>query len=33
LPNAELLFQQVAVLAVEWFILFWMYKRNIFLRA
>ena len=33
LPNAELLFQQVTVLAVEWFILFWMYKRNIFLRA
>jgi hypothetical protein len=33
LPNAELLFQQVAVLAVEWAILFWMYKRNIFLRA
>jgi predicted acyltransferase len=33
LPNSALLFQQVAVLAVEWFILFWMYKRNIFLRA
>lgn len=32
-PSAELLFQQVAVLAVEWLILFWMYKRKIFLRA
>jgi predicted acyltransferase len=33
LPNSALLFQQVAVLAVEWFILFWMYKRKIFLKA
>jgi len=33
LPNSTLLFQQVAVLAVEWFILFWMYKRKIFLKA
>ena len=33
LPNSALLFQQVAVLAVEWFILFWMYKRRIFLKA
>jgi predicted acyltransferase len=32
-PNLELLFQQVAVLAVEWLILFWMYKRRIFLKA
>jgi predicted acyltransferase len=32
-PSSELLFQQVAVLAVEWLILFWMYKRKIFLRA
>jgi predicted acyltransferase len=32
-PNSALLFQQVAVLAVEWLILFWMYKRKIFLRA
>jgi predicted acyltransferase len=32
-PNSELLFQQVAVLAVEWLILFWMYKRNIFVKA
>jgi len=32
-PNSELLLQQVAVLAVEWLILFWMYKRKIFLRA
>jgi predicted acyltransferase len=33
LPNSGLLFQQVAILAVEWFILFWMYKRKIFLKA
>jgi len=33
LPNSALLFQQVAILAVEWFILFWMYKRKIFLKA
>jgi predicted acyltransferase len=33
LPNSELLFQQLAVLAVEWAILFWMYKRGIFLKA
>ena len=33
LPNSELLFQQVAVLAVEWLILFWMYKRRIFIKA
>ena len=33
LPNSALLFQQVAVLAVEWFILFWMYNRKIFLKA
>ena len=32
-PNSELLFQQVAVLAVEWLILFWMYKRNVFVKA
>jgi predicted acyltransferase len=32
-PNFGLLFQQIAVLAVEWFILFWMYKRRIFLKA
>ena len=32
-PSSELLLQQVAVLAVEWLILFWMYKRKIFLRA
>jgi predicted acyltransferase len=32
-PSSELLFQQVAVLAVEWLILFWMYKRRIFLKA
>ena len=33
LPNSELLFQQIAILAVEWVILFWMYKRRIFLKA
>ncbi|MGA8439481.1 MAG: hypothetical protein WB762_23865 [Candidatus Sulfotelmatobacter sp.] len=33
LPNSELLLQQIAVLVVEWLILFWMYKRKIFLRA
>jgi predicted acyltransferase len=33
LPNAALLFQQIAVLAVEWLILFWMYKRKIFIKA
>jgi len=32
-PNSELLFQQVAVLAVEWLILFWMYKRRILIKA
>ncbi len=33
LPNSALLFQQVAILAVEWVILFWMYKRKIFIKA
>ena len=33
LPNSELLFQQVTVLAVEWLILFWMYKRRILIKA
>jgi predicted acyltransferase len=33
LPKAGLLFQQVAVLVVEWLILFWMYKRNVFVKA
>jgi predicted acyltransferase len=32
-PSSELLFQQIAVLAIEWLILYWMYKRKIFLRA
>lgn len=32
-PNSALLFQQIAVLAVEWLILFWMYKRKIFIKA
>jgi predicted acyltransferase len=33
LPNSELLFQQIAILVVEWVILFWMYKREIFVKA
>jgi len=33
LPKAGLLFQQVAVLVVEWLILFWMYRRNVFVKA
>jgi predicted acyltransferase len=33
LPNSELLFQQVAILAIEWLILFWMYRRRIFIKA
>jgi predicted acyltransferase len=32
-PNSEVLLQQVAVLAVEWAILFWMYKRNVFVKT
>jgi predicted acyltransferase len=33
LPNSQLPFRQVALLAVEWVILFWMYKRKIFIKA
>jgi predicted acyltransferase len=33
LPNSGLLFQQVAILVVEWLILFWMYRRRIFIKA
>src|SRR6266581_4785972 len=33
LPKAGPLFQQVAVLVVEWLNLFWMYKRNVFVKA
>jgi predicted acyltransferase len=33
LPSSSVLFQQVGVLAVEWLILFWMYKRKIFLKT
>jgi predicted acyltransferase len=33
LPNSELLFQQLGILLVEWVILFWMYRRKIFLKA
>jgi predicted acyltransferase len=32
-PKAGLLLQQLAVLLVEWLILFWMYKRSIFVKA
>ena len=32
-PNSVLLFQQVAVLAIEWLILYWMYKRKVFIKA
>jgi predicted acyltransferase len=31
--NAELLVEEIGILAVEWLILFWMYKRKIFLKA
>jgi predicted acyltransferase len=33
LPRSAVLVQEVAVLAVEWLILFWMYKRRIFIKA
>lgn len=33
IPRSGLLFRQLAVLGVEWLILFWMHKRRIFLRA
>jgi predicted acyltransferase len=33
LPNSELLFQQLGILVVEWGILFWMYRRKIFLKV
>jgi predicted acyltransferase len=33
MPNSGLLFEQLAILAVEWLILFWMYKRRIFVKA
>lgn len=33
LPDSGLLFQQVAILAVEWLILLWMYKKRIFIKA
>ena len=32
-PDSGLLFQQVTILAVEWVILFWMYKRKVFVKA
>ncbi len=32
-PNSGLLFQQVAILALEWLMLFWMYKRKVFVKA
>src|SRR5262249_4482751 len=33
LPRSEVLVQEVAVLAVEWLILYWMYRRRIFIKA
>jgi predicted acyltransferase len=33
LPRSGVLAQEVAVLVVEWLILFWMYKRRIFIKA
>ena len=33
LPRSGVLAQEVAVIVVEWLILFWMYKRRIFIRA
>jgi predicted acyltransferase len=32
-PKAGLLLQQLAILLVEWLMLFWMYKRSIFVKA
>jgi len=33
LPGSGVLAEEVAVLVVEWLILFWMYKRRIFIKA
>lgn len=33
IPRSGLLFRQLAVLGVEWVILFWMYRRRIFVKA
>ena len=33
LPGSGVLAEEVAVLVVEWLILFWMYKRKIFIKA
>jgi predicted acyltransferase len=33
LPRSAVLTQEVAVIVVEWLILFWMYKRRIFIKA
>lgn len=33
LPRSGVLVQEVAVIVVEWLILFWMYKRRIFIKA
>jgi predicted acyltransferase len=33
MPKSGLLIREVSVLAVEWLILFWMYKRRIFVKA
>ena len=32
-PNSGLLLQQVGIVMIEWLILFWMYKRRIFIKA
>ena len=32
-PRSELLFEEIAILAVEWLILFWMYKRKLLIKA
>jgi len=33
LGRAGPLFHEVSVIAVEWLILFWMYKRKVFIKA
>jgi predicted acyltransferase len=33
LPRSEVLAQEVAVMVLEWLILFWMYRRKIFIKA
>jgi predicted acyltransferase len=33
LPQSRVLVQEIGVIAVEWLILYWMYKRKIFIKA